>query len=290
MPTAAGDDFLLFIQLPLLLQKFRGIARLGVAVGGTLKAMLLPGFRPPGHGTAQRIILHGLVIFLHFHPGCGLHLGGAAHPIVGGGGVLLGHPVPFGQLGHGGRVELGTVLRDDDLRLLLGLAPAARGGAVVGVLRDGFFLPGGEHLHGAASVGGTHGRAGAVSVYPLPVVGVGPVADQGPGRGLFVLFVDILLLGPPAAFVHRGHVGIINGRAAVVVRAADGVGGMDHRLSFMLELLPAIAGRGGPSGRAVLPAVGRWRWFGRPAFLCRSMASGSGCGPWPVLPSGRSGS
>ena len=202
MPAPAGDNFLLFIQLPLLLQKLRGIARLGVAIGGTLKAMLLPGFRPPGHGTAQRIILHGLVIFLHFHPGRGLYLGGATHPIVGGGGVLLGYPVPFGQFRHGGWIELGAVLRHDDLRLRLGLAPAARGGAVVGVLRDGFFLPGGQHLHGAASVGRTHGRAGAVSVHPLPVVGVGPVADQGPGHGLFVLLVDILLLGPPAALVH----------------------------------------------------------------------------------------
>ena len=202
MPTAAGDDFLLFIQLPLLLQKLRGIARLGVAVGGPLKAMLLPGFRPPGHGTAQRIILHGLVIFLHFHPGCGLHLGGAAHPIVGGGGVLLGYPVPFGQFRHGGWIELGTVLRDDDLRLRLGLSPAARGGAVVGVLRDGFLLPGGQHLHGAGAFRIPHGRAGAVSVHPLPVVGVGPVADQRPGRGLFVLLVDILLLGPSAALVH----------------------------------------------------------------------------------------
>ena len=252
--------------------------------------MLLPGFRPPGNGAAQRVILHGLVFLLHLHPGRGLHSGGAAHPIIGGGGVLLSHSVPFGQLGHGGRVELRTILRHDDLRLRLRLAPAACGRAVIGILRDGFFLRGGKHLHGAAPVGGTHGRAGAVSVYPLPVVGIGPVADQGPGRGLFVFIVDILLLGPSAPFVHRGYVGIINGRAAVVIGAAVGIRGMDHRLSFMLELLPAIAGRGGSSGCAALPAAGRWKWFGRPAFLFHSKASGSGCGPWPVLPSGRSGS
>ncbi len=290
MPTAAGDNFLLLIQLPLFLQKLRRIARLGVAVGGALKAALLPGLRPTGDRAAQRIILHGLVIFLHFHPGRGLYLGGATHPIVGGGGVLLGYPVPFGQFRHGGWIELGTVLRDDDLRLRLGLAPAARGGAVVGVLRDGFLLPGGQHLHGAGAFRIPHGRAGAVSVHPLPVVGVGPVADQRPGRGLFVLLVDILLLGPSAAFVHRGHVGIINGRAAVVVRAAEGIGGMDHRLSFMLGLPPAIAGRGGPSGREAPPADSRWRWFGRPAFPFHTRASGFGCGAWPAPPSGRSGS
>ena len=293
MPPSAGDDLLLFVQLPLLLQKLRRIARLGVAVGSALKAAFLPGLRPTGDRAAQRVILHGqLFLFGHFHPGRGLHLGGAAHPVVGGGGVLLRHPIPFGQLGHGGRVELGAVLRDDHLRLgfLLRLTAAAGGGAVVGILRDGFFLRGGQHLHRTAPIRAAHGRTGAVSVHPFPVVGVGPVADEGPGRGLLVLVMDVLLLSPSAALTDRGHIGIIDGRAAVVIGAAEGIRGMDHRLSFMLGLLPAIAGRGGSSGYAALPAGSPWRRFGRPAFLFRSGASGCECGSWPVLPSGRSGS